>query len=72
MKQAFSGRPETEDERQKRRRAKRFILGAGAGPAIKPDEDGKIRIHRLTPDASGRQENADDGDATGDARRPQT
>jgi len=58
VKQFFFGRPETEAERQSRRKAKMYMLGAGAGSAMQADQDGIVRIE----DGHGNDEVRDDAD----------
>lgn len=47
LKHLWSGRPRTDEERAPRRNAHIYVPGAGAGTAMKPGPDGKVRMEEI-------------------------
>lgn len=47
LKRIIFGREPTQEERDEYRKAKIAMLGAGAGSAVKSDEDGVVRVEEL-------------------------
>jgi hypothetical protein len=54
IERLIRGRPETDGERQERRKAKMLMLGAGAGSAAKAGPDGVVRVEELHGDGKVR------------------